>query len=311
MDISKIVSKLASDTKQEYLWNIFNAKGDLVGVFSFEASSIEEAKKLFPTKFKENPNMRAEGPFTKTASFAIVAGDGCPKCGNQLIYDDGRDAWTCQECSLTGPNAPASSCGTCNCSVCDCVKTTVEPQETIQVPTEYSTQPLSERYDYGTNPHVPQKIGFWHSQNEPQLPKIQESIDYSWSRDHRSVVASYLKNGTVSGRYKGWSNCRICGVKNGSSDLTDGAYVWPEGLVHYVEAHHIKPNEEFVSHVLARIAEDQTAQQEQTGVVRKTPGKDEWCVKSEKNPSWSGGCYPSKAQAEKRLQTVEFFKHKK
>lgn len=47
-----------------------------------------------------------------------------------------------------------------------------------------------------------------------------------------------------------------------------------------------------------------------TGVVRKTPGKG-YCVKSEKNPDWNGGCFPSKGKAEKRLKQVEFFKHKK
>ena len=301
MDISKIASKLASNVKQEYSWNIRNSKGDLVGVFSFEASSVEEAKELFPTKFKENPNMKAEGPFTKTASFSKDAGEGCPKCGCQVIY--GLDVWTCPKCGLNGPGTSSSSCG--NCSDCKC------KNDPIPAETEYSTQPLSERYDYGTNPYVPQKIGFWHSQNEPQLPKVQELIDYSWSRDHRSAVASYLKNGTISNQYKGWSNCRICGVQNGTSELTDGAYVWPEGLAHYIEAHYVKPSEEFIAHVLTKTAEDQTAQQEQTGVIRKTPGKEEYCVKSESNPYWSGGCYPSKAQAEKRLQTVEYWKHKK
>lgn len=52
-------------------------------------------------------------------------------------------------------------------------------------------------------------------------------------------------------------------------------------------------------------------QQEQTGVIRKTPGKNEWCVKSEKNPDWNGGCYPSKEKAEERLRQVEMFKHLK
>lgn len=57
---------------------------------------------------------------------------------------------------------------------------------------------------------------------------------------------------------------------------------------------------------------DRTSQREETGVVKKTPGKDEWCVKSEKKDSdWSGGCYPSRGQAEKRLHQVEYFKHRK
>jgi len=52
------------------------------------------------------------------------------------------------------------------------------------------------------------------------------------------------------------------------------------------------------------------SQQEETGVVRKTPGKG-YCVKSEKNPDWSGGCYPTKGEADDRLKQVEKFKHMK
>ena len=36
----------------------------------------------------------------------------------------------------------------------------------------------------------------------------------------------------------------------------------------------------------------------------------EYCVHSESNPDWNGGCYPSKEKAEERLRQVEFFKHK-
>jgi len=45
--------------------------------------------------------------------------------------------------------------------------------------------------------------------------------------------------------------------------------------------------------------------------VRKTKNKEQWCVYSENNPEWSGGCYPSKTQAEERLQQVEMFKRMK
>lgn len=54
--------------------------------------------------------------------------------------------------------------------------------------------------------------------------------------------------------------------------------------------------------------EEEIAQQLETGVVRKEKGKG-YCVKSEKNPDWSGGCYPTKGEAEKRLNQVEYFKH--
>ena len=35
---------------------------------------------------------------------------------------------------------------------------------------------------------------------------------------------------------------------NGSLELTDGTYVWPEGLAHYVEQHGVKLPGEFLEH---------------------------------------------------------------
>jgi hypothetical protein len=63
--------------------------------------------------------------------------------------------------------------------------------------------------------------------------------------------------------------------------------------------------------IAARVAASAEALEDEsvTGVVKKTPGKG-YCVKSEKNPDWSGGCAPTKGEAEKRLKQVEFFKHK-
>jgi len=45
-------------------------------------------------------------------------------------------------------------------------------------------------------------------------------------------------------------------------------------------------------------------------VIRKEKGKG-YCVKSPNNPDWNGGCYPSKGEAEKRLEQVEWFKENK
>ncbi len=44
-------------------------------------------------------------------------------------------------------------------------------------------------------------------------------------------------------------------------------------------------------------------------VIRKEKG--EYCVRSPDNADWNGGCYPSKGEAEKRLEQVEYFKSKK
>ena len=49
---------------------------------------------------------------------------------------------------------------------------------------------------------------------------------------------------------------------------------------------------------------------DRSAYIKKVPGKG-YCVKSKKNPDWSGGCYPTKEKAEKRLTQVEMFKHMK
>ena len=36
--------------------------------------------------------------------------------------------------------------------------------------------------------------------------------------------------------------------------LVDGEYIWPEGFSHYVSAHNVKPDDEFIEHVFKKIA---------------------------------------------------------
>ena len=46
----------------------------------------------------------------------------------------------------------------------------------------------------------------------------------------------------------GYSLCRICGVTNGNLELTDGLFVWLEGLGHYVHEHAVRLPAEFEEH---------------------------------------------------------------
>ena len=66
-------------------------------------------------------------------------------------------------------------------------------------------------------------------------------------------LAAYLRAGRVVVAWHGYARCRFrCWTprrKLGSSDLTDGVYIWPEGLAHYVEKHHVKPPAGFLHHV--------------------------------------------------------------
>lgn len=61
---------------------------------------------------------------------------------------------------------------------------------------------------------------------------------------------------------------------------------------------------------LGLVSQPVVSQQEQVSYIKHEEGKG-YCVKSEKNSDWNGGCYPSKGEAEKRLTNVEMFKHMK
>ena len=94
-------------------------------------------------------------------------------------------------------------------------------------------------------------------------------IDLTWDASERAKVVEYLKAGKTFMGWMGCSWCRLCAetapprdpnIDNrardwevlGSKDLFDGKFVWPQGYVHYVEIHGVKPPLEFINHVLGR-----------------------------------------------------------
>ncbi len=97
------------------------------------------------------------------------------------------------------------------------------------------------------------KIGFWKSEQEPDLPDPNDFVDPDWDVQVRRMVVRYLNSGKESAAYRGMSRCRFCRRFNGNCDLTDGVYLWPDGLPHYLEAHQVRLPEEFVQHVLDRM----------------------------------------------------------
>jgi hypothetical protein len=92
-------------------------------------------------------------------------------------------------------------------------------------------------------------IGYWWSSQYPEWPNPAEFIDSDWDRNERSMVGLYLRSGQMFARSPGTSRCRICGTSNGSGELTDGVYVWPEGLHHYVDAHSVRLPREIIEHI--------------------------------------------------------------
>jgi hypothetical protein len=83
-------------------------------------------------------------------------------------------------------------------------------------------------------------IGLWLGTDDPGLPDVHRYIDPTADPAERAPIANRLDAGIRGGRalsYMGPSTCRICGCLNGSGELTDGVFIWPEGLSHYVRDH--------------------------------------------------------------------------
>jgi len=88
---------------------------------------------------------------------------------------------------------------------------------------------------------------------EAPLPSVFDHRDRDWDPRERDLVAEYISNARFRGEsYLGDSPCRMCGRTNGCADYSDGTYIWPQGLVHYVREHQVRLPPEFVRHVLKR-----------------------------------------------------------
>ena len=97
-------------------------------------------------------------------------------------------------------------------------------------------------------------IGYWRNDQHPEYPDPHDFVDPSWGDDDRLDIAGYLSNHYSPWGAMGISPCRICGRGNGSAEYSDGVYLWPEGLAHYVGDHRVRLPAEVEQHILARLS---------------------------------------------------------
>ena len=104
------------------------------------------------------------------------------------------------------------------------------------------TSEADERSSIGARPPEPRRlgIGYWRSDDQPDLPEPSDLVDHAWDADMRALVARYFATGTVRFRRPGEQRCRICEVVFTATEYTDGEFVWPDGLAHYVEQHSVR-----------------------------------------------------------------------
>jgi len=115
---------------------------------------------------------------------------------------------------------------------------------------------------YG-EPSVLKHIGYWRTNEHPELcryfqkgillPWPGDFVNHYWRGPEKTIVLNYLKTTTDVEHWRGNSWCRFKCVKylHGSTDKSDGIYIWPEAFAHYVENHNVVPPKEFIQHVLA------------------------------------------------------------
>lgn len=99
-------------------------------------------------------------------------------------------------------------------------------------------------------------LGWWFNERAPNGYPRPQWLVAPWPARERAAVTAYLRAGVPLVEYPEASYCRFaCGEQDmGRRDLTDGTFVWPEGLGHYVDRHQVRLPERFVAHVLGRNA---------------------------------------------------------
>jgi hypothetical protein len=101
-------------------------------------------------------------------------------------------------------------------------------------------------------------IGYWLGEHEPGWPDAHSFVDSRWSSDEREAVIDWLESGVGIRFFLGPSRCRLCGRHNGSSEASDGTYLWPAGLAHYVREHGVRLPTLLVERALQRPAVDRS-----------------------------------------------------
>ncbi len=97
-------------------------------------------------------------------------------------------------------------------------------------------------------------VCFWRSDREPSLPDPTALVDQEWDAVERARVIEYLEGCFyIPVTHGGPSWCRFgCSPRPadiGTQALTDGTWLFPEGFVHYVRSHGVKPPVDFLQHI--------------------------------------------------------------
>jgi hypothetical protein len=92
-------------------------------------------------------------------------------------------------------------------------------------------------------------VGYWYAPWNKQLdlPRADGLIRVGWRLSERDKIANYLSRGVPCNFFLGFASCRLCDERLGTRDPTDGEWVWPERLEHYITVHDVTLPDVFIS----------------------------------------------------------------
>jgi hypothetical protein len=124
-------------------------------------------------------------------------------------------------------------------------------------------------------------IGYWiESLNDNSFLPPQEFV-HDDDSSLRDIVANYLDSGIMVAMYRGLSWCRFCRDRqNGCRELSDGYWIWPEGLSHYVRDHNVKLPHEFITDAVAGRPSDVMAVENRFEAPVDFSFWKEWCTRN-------------------------------
>lgn len=96
---------------------------------------------------------------------------------------------------------------------------------------------------------MPRMVGYWDAPwcARLKLPRPEGLIRVGWRLSERDKIAEYLHRGVPINSFGGFATCRLCDEVLGTKDLTDGEWVWPERLEHYITDHDVALPKAFIA----------------------------------------------------------------
>lgn len=99
-------------------------------------------------------------------------------------------------------------------------------------------------------------IGYWNggTSSENDVWPDPKDFVFSMCESDKLRILNYF-NSAIEMPYAaaGFSECRFCKKAIGNREFTDGKYLWPEGLPHYVDEHSVKLPIEFLEQALKEV----------------------------------------------------------